>query len=46
MVVRAFGGDTDPKRELAELESELLIADLASIENGVEKARKKARGLG
>ncbi len=44
MVVRAFGGDTDPKGELAELESELLIADLASIENGVEKARKKARG--
>ena len=44
MVVRAFGDDADPKADLASLEAELVLADLASIESGVEKARKKAKG--
>ena len=44
LVVRGFGDDAEPKTELANLEAELLLADLASIESGVEKARKKARG--
>ena len=44
MVVRAFGDDADPKGDLASLEAELVLADLASIESGVEKARKKAKG--
>jgi ribosome-binding ATPase len=44
LVVRGFGDDADPKTELGNLEAELLLADLASIEGGVEKARKKARG--
>lgn len=44
IVVRAFGGDVDPKVELASLEAELLLADLASVESGLDKARKKARG--
>lgn len=44
MVVRAFGDDADPKADLASLEAELILADLASIESGVEKARKKAKG--
>ena len=44
LVVRGFGDDAEPKTELANLEAELLLADLASIEGGVEKARKKARG--
>ena len=44
LVVRGFGEDADPAGELATLEAELLLADLASIESGVDKARKKARG--
>jgi len=44
MVVQAFGDDADPKADLASLEAELVLADLASIESGVEKARKKAKG--
>jgi GTP-binding protein YchF len=43
-VLRAFGADADPKKELADITSELIIADLASIEGGLDKARKKARG--
>ncbi|HEY7875162.1 MAG TPA: DUF933 domain-containing protein [Actinomycetota bacterium] len=43
-VLRAFGPDADPRKELADITSELIIADLASIESGLEKARKKARG--
>jgi ribosome-binding ATPase YchF (GTP1/OBG family) len=43
MVVRAFGPGADPKRELAELEAELLLADLASVESGRDRAAKKAR---
>jgi GTP-binding protein YchF len=44
LVVREFGGDADSHSELASLEAELLLADLASIEAGLTKARKKARG--
>ena len=44
MVVRAFGDDADPKADLASLEAELVLADLASIESGLEKARKRAKG--
>jgi GTP-binding protein YchF len=44
IVVRAFGDDADPAKDLASLEAELVLADLASIEGGVEKARKKAKG--
>ena len=44
MVVRAFGEDADPKGDLTSLEAELILADLASVESGVEKARKKSKG--
>src|SRR5918999_640747 len=44
MVVRGFGSDADASGELATLEAELILADLVSIENGLEKARKKAKG--
>ena len=44
LVLRGFGDDDDPQSELADLRAELLLADLASIESGVTKARKKARG--
>lgn len=44
IVVRCFGAGSDPGGELASIEAELLLADLASIENGLAKANKKARG--
>ena len=44
LVVRAFGEDSRPAKDLVEIDAELLLADLASIDSGVEKARKKARG--
>src|SRR3712207_516091 len=43
MVVRAFGEDSKPAGELSSLEAEMLLADMASIESGLEKAKKKAR---
>lgn len=44
IVVRAYGDDADPKSDLASVEAELILADLANIESGVEKARKRAKG--
>ena len=43
LVLRAFGPDVKPTKELGDLEAELLLADLASIDSGVEKARKRAK---
>ncbi|MGH2752821.1 MAG: DUF933 domain-containing protein [Actinomycetota bacterium] len=43
IVVRAFGDDAEPSKELASVEAELILADLGSIESGLEKARKKAK---
>ncbi len=42
-LVRAFGYEAQPVRELEELQAELLLADLASVEGSLEKARKRAR---
>ena len=44
LVVRAFGPDADPKGELTEIETELMVTDLASVEAGLQRARKRARG--
>jgi GTP-binding protein YchF len=44
MVVRSFGPDADPPGEHATLQAELLLADLVSVESGLEKARKKSKG--
>jgi ribosome-binding ATPase len=44
MVVGAFSEGVDPDGDLAALEAELLLADLASIEGAVTRARKRARG--
>ena len=44
IVVRAYGEDADPKSDLASVEAELILADLANIESGLEKARKRAKG--
>lgn len=44
IVVGAFTEDADPVRDLASVRAELVLADLASVESGLEKARKRARG--
>jgi ribosome-binding ATPase len=43
LVVRAFGSDAEPIKELAALSAELVLADLSIIESGMKKARKRAR---
>jgi GTP-binding protein YchF len=44
VVVRCFGADRRPKEELADVQGELLLADLAVMESALEKARKRAKG--
>jgi ribosome-binding ATPase len=44
IVVRCFGPDAKPARELADVHAELLLADLAVIHSALEKARKRSRG--
>jgi ribosome-binding ATPase YchF (GTP1/OBG family) len=41
IVLRAFGTDANPQKDLAEIEADLLVADLAALEGGLEKAEKK-----
>ena len=43
MVIGAFSGEGAPASDLESLRAEMIIADLASIESAVEKARKKAK---
>ena len=43
IVVRCFGPDASPASELSEVRADLLLADLAVIENALSKAEKKAR---
>jgi ribosome-binding ATPase len=44
VVVRCFGADRSPARELADVRSELLLADLAVVESALEKGLKRAKG--
>ena len=44
VVLRCFGADRRPAGELAEVRSELLLADLAVLESALEKAQKRAKG--
>ena len=44
LVLRCFGADASPLRELEGVHEELLLADLAVIDSALEKARKRARG--
>ena len=44
VVVRCFGADRSPAGELANVRSELLLADLAVVESALEKAAKRAKG--
>jgi ribosome-binding ATPase YchF (GTP1/OBG family) len=46
VVLRCFGAERDPVRELAEVRGELLLADLAVVESALEKAAKRAKGKG
>jgi len=43
IVVRCFGPDAKPEAELAEVHTDLLLADQAVIEPALVKARKRAR---
>ena len=50
-VVRCFGGDlphpegsVDPMRDIENVDTELILADLETVEKNVEKQRKLARG--
>jgi hypothetical protein len=42
IVLRAFGPDQNPAQELANVEADLLLADLAVIEPAAERATKRA----
>jgi ribosome-binding ATPase len=44
VVVRSFGADASPAKELAEVTADLLLADAAVVESALEKARKRSRG--
>ncbi len=46
VVLRAFGADADPARELGEVTAELVLADLATVEGALENARRRAKGRG
>ena len=44
IVVRCFGPDAAPARELAEVRADLLLSDQAVVEPALERATKRARG--
>lgn len=44
IVVRCFGSDMDPAKELEEVRADLLLADAAVVESALEKAEKRAKG--
>ena len=43
VVVRAYGPDADPVKELAEVTADLLLADLGSVEVSLENARRRLK---
>lgn len=43
IVLRTFGADADPSRDLQSFRAELAVADLQTVEKVVERASKKAR---
>jgi GTP-binding protein YchF len=44
VVLRAFGPDPKPAAELAEVTTDLLLADLTTVESALENARRRAKG--
>lgn len=43
LVLRSFGEDADARKGFGDLSAELLLADLASVDSAVGKARKRAK---
>jgi ribosome-binding ATPase YchF (GTP1/OBG family) len=43
VVLRAFGDDADPKRDLASFRAELAVADLATVEKVLDRASRQAK---
>ncbi|MFN2590475.1 MAG: DUF933 domain-containing protein [Actinomycetota bacterium] len=43
IVVRAFGPDASPRRDLDEVVADLLLADLAVVESALENAERRAK---
>jgi len=46
VVLRSFGTDADPMKELAEVRADVLLADLAVADNALESARRRLKGRG
>src|SRR5438876_6732707 len=46
VVLRSFGPEPQPLKELAEVRAELLLADLANVETALENARRRAKSRG
>lgn len=46
IVLRAFGVDPEPGRELAEVTADLILADLGTVESALESARRRMKGRG
>src|SRR3990170_4620770 len=44
IVVRCFGADAQPAKELDEVRADLLLADAAVVESALERAEKRAKG--
>jgi ribosome-binding ATPase YchF (GTP1/OBG family) len=44
IVLRCFGPDEDPARDLAMVQTELILADLGIVDPSLERAEKRARG--
>ncbi|HEX6399856.1 MAG TPA: DUF933 domain-containing protein [Actinomycetota bacterium] len=46
VVIRCFGADRHPAQDLATVQGELLLADLAVLDGALQKAEKRAKGRG
>ena len=46
VVIRAFGPDQHPEKELSDVTADLVIADLAVVETALENAKRKLKGRG
>ena len=44
VVLRAFGPDPDPGRDLVAVREELILADLATVESALDNARRRSKG--
>jgi ribosome-binding ATPase len=44
VVLRAFGPDVDPGRDVAAVRDELILADLAVVDSALENARRRLKG--